>query len=310
MQATQFIWKNGKMVLWHDAQTHILTHALHYGSGVFEGIRVYKTDKGPAIFKLKEHITRLFYSAASIGMNIPYSEEEIVQAVIETVYKNNLEEGYIRPFAFYGYGNLKVAPENIPTDVSIACWPWPSYLAADAVDIVTSPYIRIHPKSTVADAKISGHYVNSILAGLAIRNTQYHDALMLDADGFVAECTAANIFIIKNGKMITPATGTILIGITRNTVIDIAKEFSIPLEERQVTPDEIYNADEVFCCGTAVEITTIRSLDDRIIAQGSSGPITKKINHRYQQIIHGQAAEYQHALSMVNNEFSQQELAA
>lgn len=301
MQATQFIWKNGNMIAWGDAQIHVLTHGLHYGSAVFEGIRVYKTDNGPAIFKLQEHVERFFYSATQLGIKIPYTKADISEVVIETVSKNSLEEGYIRPFAFYGYGNIKVVPTpDTPIDVIIACWPWGKYLVAKSINVATSNYIRIHPRSTIADAKISGHYVNSILAGLAIRNTHYHEALLLDAEGFVTECTAANIFIVKNGKIITTPQGTILMGITRKTVIAIAKEFGWEVEERRFKPEEIYSANEAFCCGTAVEVTAIRSLDDQIIAQGEIGPITQRIHMRYHQIVHGRAPEHQETLTWVN----------
>lgn len=301
MQATEFIWKNGKMIAWKEAKTHVLTHALHYGSAAFEGIRVYSTHKGSAIFKLQAHIDRLFYSAKQLSINIPYSKENICQAAIETVAKNRLEEGYIRPFVFYGYGDLKVVPQkDTPVEVVIACWPWDAYLPVNLIDVVTSSYIRMHPKSIVADAKISGHYVNSILAGLALRNTPYHEALLLDAEGFVAECTASNIFIVKNATLITPPQGTILVGITRSTVIEIANELGLSVEERLFYPHEIYDADEVFCCGTAIELAAVRSLDDKIIAHGKMGKITQRINTRYQQIVHGQAPEYEKALSFVD----------
>jgi branched-chain amino acid aminotransferase len=308
MNTTGFIWKNDTFIPWQNAQTHVLTHGLHYGSAVFEGIRCYQTAKGPAVFKLQEHIERFFYSAQQLGMKIPYSIDEIIQAVIATLQKNNCEEAYIRPLAYYGYGSMQVTPtSDLPVDVIIACWPWGDYLPVQAVDIATSPFIRIHPKSTIADAKISGHYINSILAGLAIKNTQYHEALLLDVDGYVAEGSAENIFIIKDRKIITPPTGTILKGITRNTIIDIANQNGFSIEERRFKVDEIYTADEAFFCGTAVEVTAIRSLDDRCISEGKIGPITEEIKRIYNQIVHGERKEFDAALTYTSQ---QNEVAA
>ena len=298
MTKTQYIWKNGKLISWEKAQTHVLTHGLHYGSAVFEGIRCYKTNNGTAVFKLREHIERFFYSAKQLGMQIRYSIDDICQAVIETLYKNGCEEGYIRPLAYYGYGCMKVTPSSdLPVDIIIACWPWGDYLPVESVDVATSSFIRIHPQSTVADAKISGHYVNSILAGLAIQNTHYHEALLLDAEGYVAEGSAENIFIVKDGKIITTPQGTILVGITRNTVMQIAEEIGIPIEEKRFKTDDIYMAEEAFFCGTAVEVTAIRSLDDQVIAQGNIGKITEEIKSRYHQIIRGKIPTYHNALT-------------
>ncbi len=297
----QSIWKNGQLIPWHEAQTHVLTHSLHYGSAVFEGIRFYKTEQGPAVFKLREHIERFFYSAAQLAMSIPYSSEDICQAVVTTVKENGQEEGYIRPLAYYGQGGMKIVPDpNLPVEVIVACWPWGSYLSATAVDVACSPYIRIHPKSTISNAKISGHYINSLLAGLVIRNSHYHEALLLDDAGYVTEGTSANIFIIKNNRIITPPEGGILVGITRNTVMEIAQEFGLAVEEKYFKPEEVYAADEAFFTGTAVEITAIRSLDDRIIAQGKIGKITGKIQQRYQQIIQGQIPEHHIDLTWIS----------
>jgi branched-chain amino acid aminotransferase len=301
MQTTQFIWQNGQFIPWAQANVHVLTHGLHYGSGVFEGIRFYETANGPAILKLPEHVGRLFYSARQLSMTIPYSEAEICDAIVETVRRNDIKEGYIRPLVYYGYGSLKVVPEqNLPVDICIACWPWGAYLAHDAVDVKTSSFIRIHPRSTIADAKISGHYVNSILAGLELRNTHYHEALLLDADGYVAEGSAENIFIVKDGVLFTPPVGTILEGITRNMVIDLAQRHDIPVEQRRFTPQDIIQADEAFFSGTAVEITPIRSLDDQVIGDGHIGDISRKIQNAYQQIVRGQVPEFQNDLTWVS----------
>lgn len=300
MQPTQFIWKNGRIIPWHEATVHVLAHGLHYGSAIFEGIRFYNVMGCPTIFKLSEHIQRLFYSASHLAMKIPYTEKEINEAIINIIRVNKINEGYIRPLAYYGYGSMKVVPnEDLPVEVIVACWPWGDYLPVKSVDVKTSSFIRIHPKSTIADAKISGHYINSILAGLAIKNTHYHEALLLDAEGYVAEGSAENIFIVKNGQLITPPVGTILEGITRNTVIEIANYYHIPVEQHQFTKQEIMQADEAFFSGTAVEITAVRSLDDCIIASGETGPITKKIQAAYKKITYGQLLHFKKCLTGV-----------
>lgn len=303
MNTTKYIWKNGEFIAWGDATTHVLTHSLHYGSAVFEGIRFYSTEKGSAIFKLHEHIDRFFYSAQQLGMKINYSKTQTAQAIVHTVFKNNCLEGYIRPLAYYGYGNMRVVPtSDLPVDVIIACWPWKNYLSAEIVDVAISPYIRIHPQSTIADAKISGHYVNSILSGLAIQHTPYHEALLLDTKGNVTEGGAENIFIVKNEKIITTPPGTILVGITRNTVLQIAQDLNIPIEERYFTPEEIYTAEEAFLSGTAIEITPIRSLNNQLIGRGRIGPVTEKIKQKYYQIVRGECAEYSASLTYVQGE--------
>ena len=300
MQATSFIWQNNTIKPWQEANTHVMSHGLHYGSGAFEGIRFYKTDNGPAIFKLCEHVDRLFYSAQVMHMDIPYSQEQICQAIINTVGINQVESGYIRPLVYYGYGAMGVCPSpTLPVETIIACWPWGRYLASDSVDIKTSEFIRIHPRSTVADAKICGHYINSMLAGLAIRGTKYHEALMLDEHGHVAEGSAENIFVIKNGKIYTTALGTILEGITRNTIIEMSKTLGLELIEKRFGLEFIYGADEAFFTGTAVEVTPIRSLDDCIIGEGKPGPITEQFKAAYQDIVHGRNPAYQNSLTYI-----------
>lgn len=301
MEPTNIIWQNGHYIPWQQATTHVLSHGLHYGTGVFEGIRFYDTAQGPAIFKLREHVARLFYSANAIGMTLPFSIEQIEQAVIETVNRNQIPKGYIRPIAYFGYGSMKVTPDqNMPVEVVIACWPWGDYLTADAVDIKVSEFIRIHPKSTIADAKICGHYINSLLAGQAIQGTHYHEALLLDMDGYVAEGSAENIFIVKNKILYTTPLGTILDGITRQTVIEIAQQLGYAIQEQRFLPQDIQQADEAFFCGTAVEITPIRSLDDHLIGSGKPGEITRSIQAIYQDIIHARDVNYYSALTFVN----------
>jgi branched-chain amino acid aminotransferase len=300
MDPTKYIWQNNRLIPWVQANVHVLSHALHYGSGVFEGIRIYQTATGPAIFKLPEHVKRLFYSANILGMEIPFSEQEIIQACIDLIASNDIPHGYIRPLVYYGYGPIKILPDDsLPVEVAIACWPWGDYLAAKEVDVKISDFIRIHPKSTVADAKICGHYINSLLAGLAIKDSKYHETLLLDSDGYVAEASSSNIFIVKGNQLITPLTGTILDGITRKTIIEIANYYKIPVTETLFKPEAITNADEAFFCGTAVEVTAIRSLDDQLIGNGKAGPITQQIQTMFQQIVHGEHKDFQHTLTWV-----------
>lgn len=292
MQATQYIWKNGELINWNDATTHVLTHALHYASGVFEGIRAYKTEKGSAVFRLNEHIDRLIFSANALKLHLPYSREELINASIKTISENGLDEGYIRPLVYNGYGALGVGTQN-PTEVIIACWDWPKYHATDGgLDVKTSSYIRIHPKSTVVGAKICGHYINGLLALQEIQGTKYHEALMLDAEGFVSECSSANIFIVKDGVIYTPGLGTILPGITRDFVIKLANDLGYKVVETRFTRDEIYNSDETFFTGTAVEVTVMRSLDDKIIGQDGVNPVANKIKEAFKKVVTGQDDRY------------------
>ena len=300
MQTTDYIWYNGKLVEWDKATTHVLTHTLHYGGGAFEGIRFYKTDKGPAIFKLKEHVDRLFYSAKALAMDVPFSEQEIFDAIVETVRVNKLEQGYIRPLVYFGYGVMGVNPINAPVDLIIACWPWGAYLPHDMVDIRTTKYIRIHPKSTIADAKLCGHYLNGILASIEIRGTHYHEALFLDADGNIAEGAGENFFIIKDGVIYTPTLGKILAGITRKTIMGIAEENGIRVVERSLTLEDAYAADEAFFTGTAAEVTPIKSIDDNVIGSGQQGPVTTLCKDMYHKIVCGEISAYNQHLTYIN----------
>ena len=281
MDETKKIWMDGKLIDWKDAKTHVLTHSLHYGGGVFEGIRFYKTDKGTAVFRLKEHVERLFKSAESVEMAIPFTQEEIFSAIVKTVKVNAVEYGYIRPIAFFGYGKMGLNPKGAPVNVAIACWPWGAYLGDEAVKVKTSSYMRIHPKSTKADAKICGHYVNSILASIEAKNAGFEEAILLDYQGNVAEGPGENIFMVKGGKLITPALGNILPGITRSSVFSIARDIGIAVEERKITPQELKGADELFFTGTAAEVSPIGKLDDKTIGNGTIGPITAKIKQEF-----------------------------
>jgi branched-chain amino acid aminotransferase len=288
MNPTEFIWFNGALVPWHSAQVHVLTHALHYGSAVFEGIRAYKTPKGCAIFRLQDHVERLFYSASALALTIPYTREEICAAINDTMRENKLASAYIRPLVYYGYGIMGINPKTAPTEVMVAAWEWGKYLPYDMLDLKVSRYIRIHPRSTVADAKISGHYVNSLLSILELRGTKYHEAIFLDDTGNIAEGPGENFFMMKNGTLITPPKGTILMGITRSTVIDLARSLNIPVEEKSISLSDALKADEAFYTGTAAEINPIRSIDDHEIGTATVGPVTEKIRAGYMQIVTGE----------------------
>jgi len=299
MKPTEYIWHNGTLVPWHDAKVHVLTHTLHYGAGAFEGIRVYNTEKGPAVFRLKEHVDRLFYSAGVLRMEIPFTTEEIQEAILETLRKNDLAQGYIRPLVYLGYGVMGLNPRGAPVEVAIACWPWGAYLPAEAIDVKVSPYIRIHPQSTIADAKIVGHYVNSILAVLDLRGSDYHEALFLDYEGYVAEGPGENFFMMKDGFLITPPLGTILAGITRSTILEIADSLGIKTREEKITPEFALTADEAFFTGTAAEVTAIRSIDKHLLNRGEVGEVTRKIKETYLDVVYGRNADFSHYLSYV-----------
>ncbi len=300
MQELKKIWMDGKLVDWKEAKIHVLTHTLHYGGGVFEGIRAYKTEKGPAVFRLPEHIKRLFYSASCLEMEIPFSEEEIKQAVLDTIKINEIEECYIRPLVFFGYGKMGLNPKGAPVQVSIAVWPWGAYLGDDsAIKIKISKYIRIHPKSTITDAKICGHYVNSILSSLEAQKEKVNEALLLDYEGYVAEGPGENIFIVKNGKLHTPPFGKILAGITRDSIIQIAKDINIEVEEKKITIEELKSAEEALFVGTAAEVCPIGEIDGTKIANGEPGEITMKIQEIYKRVVKGEEKKYLDWLTFV-----------
>ena len=300
MEELKKIWLDGKFVDWQEAKIHILTHTLHYGGGVFEGIRAYLTEKGTAVFRLSQHIKRLFYSAFALEIKIPFSEEELKKAILETLKINELKEGYIRPIVFLGYGKMGLNPTGSPVQVDIAVWPWDAYLGEkETVKVKISKYIRIHPLSTIADAKICGNYVNSILASLEVKNSGFDEALFLDFEGNVAEGPGENIFMVKNKKLFTPPLGTILPGITRDSVIKIAKDLGLLVKEKKISPQEIKEADEVFFTGTAVEICPISQIDDTLINQGRIGKITKMIKEVYQKAVRGKIPKYSKWLTFV-----------
>lgn len=302
MQTTPYIWMNGKWIPWNEAQVHVLTHTLHYGGGAFEGIRCYKTEKGPAIFRLPEHADRLLYSVKTLKMPFSYSQEEICSIIKEVVKKNELEEGYIRPIAFYGYGKMNVNPTGSPVEFAIACWPWAAYLAKPFVDVKTSRYIRIHPKSTVVDAKLCGHYLNGILASIELQGTHYHEALFLDDQGFISEGAGENFFMVKAGKIFTPKLSTILAGITRDTIIKLLGKMNFEVIESDITLKEAYEADEAFFTGTAVEVTPIRSIDDQALGKGEMGPVSLSVKQAYSEVVRGKDPNFSDCLSFIQKE--------
>lgn len=300
METTDYIWYNGEFVPWADAKIHVLCHTLHYGGGAFEGIRCYETPRGPAIFRLPEHIERLIYSASVLKMALSYTHEQITHAILETVRVNQLTEGYIRPLVFFGYGKMGVNPKGCPTDFIIACWPWGAYLNHEDIHVKTSRYIRIHPDSTEVNAKLCGHYLNSMLASIELQNTHYTEALLLDSSGFISEGPGENFFMVKEGVIYTPKLGTILPGITRETIIEVAKYLGLEVVFADITLTEAYQADEAFFTGTAVEVTPIHSIDDKLIGQGKTGSITTMIRDTYHDIVHGNNEKFSSYLTYVN----------
>ena len=298
-----FIWYNGKLVPWRDAQIHVLTHSLHYGLAVFEGERAYKTDKGAAIFRLKEHTDRLFNSAHIYRMDMPYTREQIMEACCEVVRANKLDSCYIRPLAFYGSEKMGVSPKGAKTHVAIAAWPWGAYLGEEGLEkgirVKTSSYTRHHVNVNMARAKFSGTYANSILANTEAIQDGYDEALLLDVDGFVAEGAGENLFIVKDGAIYEPEIASALMGITRSTIISLAREMGLEVKSKRLTRDDVYIADEAFFTGTAAEVTPIRELDNRKIGSGTRGPVTAELQQRYFDVVYGRNDKYEHWLTRV-----------
>jgi branched-chain amino acid aminotransferase len=291
-----FIWYDGKLVPWRDATTHVLTHSLHYGMGVFEGVRAYKTESGTAIFRLKEHTDRLFRSAHIFQMEMPWDKETLNEAQKEVIRANKLESGYLRPLAFYGSEKMGVSPRGAQVHVIIAAWPWGAYLGEEGMErgirIKTSSYTRHHVNITMVRAKASGNYMNSILANNEALTDGYDEALLLDPEGYACEGAGENLFIVKNGQLFTPDLTACLEGITRATVIQLAKELGLTVTEKRITRDEVYCADEAFFTGTAAEVTPIRELDNRQIGEGRRGPITKALQEKYFDVVYGRSAAH------------------
>ncbi|MFM9971432.1 MAG: branched-chain amino acid transaminase [Burkholderiales bacterium] len=299
-----FIWHDGKLVPWREATTHVLTHSLHYGLAVFEGVRAYKTVDGTAIFRLAEHTDRWFNSGKIYMMQLPYDRETLMEAQKEVVRANQLEECYIRPIAFYGSEKMGVSPKGATVHVSIAAWPWGAYLGAEGIEkgirVKTSSYSRHHVNVNMARAKFSGTYANSILANLEATEHGYDEALLLDTEGFVAEGAGENLFVIKDGKIYEPEIASALMGITRASVIILARELGYEVSARRMTRDDIYIADEAFFTGTAAEVTPIRELDGRTIGEGKRGPITTRIQQLFFDVIRGKVAKHKDWLTSVD----------
>lgn len=285
------IWLDGEMVPWREAKTHVLTHTLHYGLGCFEGVRAYNTAKGPAIFRLKEHTDRLFRSAHILNMKMPFSKEELNEAQLAAVRENNLDEAYLRPMVFLGSEGMGLRADNLKVHVMVAAWSWPSYMSPEAkemgIKVRTSSYTRHHVNITMCKAKANGNYINSMLALNEAIASGCEEALLLDNEGYVAEGSGENIFIMRDGVLHTPELTSCLEGITRQTILDFASELNIPVKERRITRDEVYIADEAFFTGTAAEVLPIRELDGRVIGAGKRGPITEKLQAMYFDAVKG-----------------------
>lgn len=298
------IWMDGKFVDWDGANVHILTHTLHYGLGVFEGIRCYLCADGrSAIFRLPEHVERLFNGAHAVLLNIPFSREEIIAAILETLRVNGQKAGYIRPLVFIGDGAMGLHPQNNPVRVAVVTWPWGAYLGeeglAKGIRAKVSSYIRHHVNIMMTKTKTCGNYVNSILAKLEVTKDGYDEAIMLDTEGYICEASGENIFIVRHGRIKTPPLTSILPGITRDSVMTIARDLGLVVEEQRFSRDELYMADEAFFTGTAAEITPIREVDRRTIGKGEPGPVTKKLQETFFQVVKGAKPEYQRWLTYV-----------
>ena len=303
-EKAKFIWLDGKLIDWDQAQIHVLSHTLHYGLGVFEGIRCYKCqDERSAVFRLKDHIRRLFDSAQVMMIEIPFSKDEIYQAVIETLKTNGQKEAYIRPIVFIGDGTMGLYPGENPIRVSIITWGWGSYLGKEGlkqgIRAKISSFTRHHVNIMMTKTKTCGNYVNSILAKLEVVKAGYDEAIMLDTEGYVCEATGENIFIIRDKVLKTPPLTSVLPGITRDSIITLAQDLGYKVEEKRFTRDELYIADEAFFSGTAAEVTPIREVDDRQIGEGKPGPITQKIQKLYFDVVKGKIEKYHYWLDFI-----------
>lgn len=290
------IWLDGQMVPWREAKTHVLTHTLHYGMGVFEGVRAYKTERGPAIFRLQDHTRRLFNSAKILGMTIPYTAEALNDAQIASVRDNGLESAYLRPMCFLGDEGMGLRADNLQVHVMVAAWHWGAYLGDEGMEkgirIRTSSYSRHHVNVTMCKAKANGNYMNSMMALQEATRCGYDEAMLLDTEGYVAEGSGENIFIVNDGVLFTPDLTSALDGITRRTVITLAEEEGLRVVEKRITRDEVYIADEAFFTGTAAEVTPIREVDDRPIGSGMRGPITERLQSRYFDVVQGRDRQH------------------
>ena len=297
------IWMDGELVPWRNAQTHVLTHTLHYGMGVFEGVRAYKADQGTAIFRLQDHTRRLLGSAHITNMPVPYDRDTLNDAQKTVVRENGLESAYIRPMCFYGAEGMGLRADNLKVHAIVAAWEWGAYLGAENMEkgirIKTSSFTRHHVNITMCKAKANGNYMNSMMALNEVMTCGYDEAMLLDVDGFVAEGSGENIFIVRDDVLYTPDLTSALEGITRDTIIKLAEAEGLSVREKRITRDEVYLADEAFFTGTAAEVTPIREVDDRAIGNGGRGPVTERLQSQYFDLVHGRLGEYQEWLTVV-----------
>jgi branched-chain amino acid aminotransferase len=303
------IWFDGELVPWREAKVHVLTHTLHYGLGVFEGVRAYATANGPAIFRLQDHTDRLFRSAHILNFEMPWSKEELIDAQIQVVRENKLKEAYLRPMCFYGAEGMGLRADNLKSHCIIAAWEWPNYMTpearVDGIKVRTSSYTRHHVNITMCKAKANGNYINSMLALKEALDSGCEEALMLDNEGYVAEGSGENIFLVNNGMLITPELTSCLEGITRDTVFQFAAELDLTVRERRITRDEVYVADEAFFTGTAAEVLPIRELDGRTIGTGKRGPLTEKLQAMYFDQVMGRRSGHREWSTAVNQTVNQ-----
>ncbi|WP_297480499.1 branched-chain amino acid transaminase [Ferrovum sp.] len=299
------LWLDGRYIPWRTANTHVLTHSLHYGMAVFEGVRAYRTAEGTAVFRLREHTERLLRSAHILQIPVPFTLETLMDAQCQVVAQNRLEEGYIRPLVYLGSEKMGVSPRGAQTHVAIAAWPWGAYLGEEALQqgirVKVSSYTRHHPNITLCKAKASGNYMNSILANNEATADGYDEALLLDVEGFVAEGSGENLFMVKRGVLHTPDLSSALEGITRDSIIQLAQEMGITVLERRISRDELYTADEVFFTGTAAEVTPIREIDRRVIGRGARGPLTEKLQSAYFDCVKGRAPAHRDWLTFLGD---------
>jgi branched-chain amino acid aminotransferase len=297
------IWLDGEMVPWREAKVHVLTHTLHYGMGVFEGVRAYKTDKGTAIFRLDAHTDRLFRSAHILMMPMPWDKATLNEAQRAVVRENNLESAYLRPMCFYGSEGMGLRADNLKVHCMVAAWTWGAYLGAENMErgirIKTSSFTRHHVNITMCKAKANGNYMNSMLALREALSSGHDEAMLLDNEGYVAEGSGENIFIVRNGVIYTPDLTSALDGITRDTLFTLAAEADIPVKEKRITRDEVYVADEAFFTGTAAEVTPIREVDGRVIGNGGRGPITAQLQATYFDLVHGRHPKHREWLTLI-----------
>lgn len=294
-----YVWMDGRLVAEENASVHVLSHTLHYGLGVFEGIRFYSTPNGPAVFMLEQHVERMFDGAKAAYMALKYTQEEVCQAIIDTIRANGIAEGYVRPIMFYGRGNLALQTKGLPVHCCVAVWPWGLYLGGEGVRVRTSPYMRVHPSTTRADAKLCGNYVNGIFASMEAKAAGFDEALLLDYRGNVAEGSGQNVFIAKDGYLSTPSLGNILPGITRQCVIEVAREMGYSVAEKELTIEEMKGADEAFFTGTATEVCPISQLDETKYGEPA---IARRIQERFSRIVRGEEPRYKGWLTYVGGE--------